>query len=140
MNSEQLHQTIRRTVAHRAGSTDASAIAGSTVSTWEQVAARLSPVIGVRGVEVLFGRALQLTRRSFPWLDAGGDLANSLEAVRALLASHEATAAAEAGCSLLENFTDLLAALIGTSLSDRLLAPVWEPPALEPKPEQRHHD
>lgn len=131
MDQDQLRQTIRRTLEQRAGvAPDAPAVAGSTLLTWQQVAARLSPVIGGRGVEVLFGRALHLTSRAFPWLAAAGEAGvASVETLRARLAAHEATAAAEAGCAVLVTFTQLLGTLIGDSLSEHLLTPIWGPPA-----------
>jgi hypothetical protein len=48
----------------------------------------------------------------------------------ACLASQHTAAAAEAVYALLLTFTELLATLIGESLTERLLAPVWARPSL----------
>ncbi|MDD5249307.1 MAG: hypothetical protein PHY45_09995 [Rhodocyclaceae bacterium] len=127
---------IRETLAQRCGdAADARAVAEATVGTWLQMAARLAPVIGVRGVDVLFGRALYLTSAKFPWLAISehGDAAAQLASIRARLEAHEAAVAAEAGYVLLATFTELLATLIGEALTERLLLAVWapSPPASE---------
>lgn len=128
-NSQLRHETIRRMLAQPAAGEDAGAIAEAAISAWHQMAHRLAPVIGGRGVEVLFSRALHLTSQAFPWLgtvEGHGEVAAPPPArVSACLASHEPAAAAAASLALLVTFTDLLATLIGDSLTDRLLDPVW---------------
>ena len=132
------HEAIRRTLAQGAGEAlDANVIAEATLSAWRQVVARLAPVIGAHGVDVLFSRSLHVTSKTFPWLvmvQNGGNSAAQLVSLKACLADRESTAAAEASYALLVNFTELLATLIGTSLTERLLTPVWLPPS--PKSEQ----
>ncbi len=129
------HAAIRGTLARCAGEApDASAIAEATLNTWRQVADRLAPVIGVRGVDALFSRSLHVTSKTFPWLAVAGNDGNGaarLAGLKARLAGQEPTAAAEAGHALLLNFTELLATLIGAPLTERLLAPVWLPPSPE---------
>jgi hypothetical protein len=129
------HEAIRRTLAQGAGEApDASAIAEATLSTWQQVAARLAPVIGARGVDALFSRSLHVTSKTCPGLATAGNDGNSaalLAGLKARLAGQETAAAAEASQALLVNFTELLATLIGASLTERLLAPVWLPPPPE---------
>lgn len=123
-------EAIRRTLEHRAGAAPkAGAFAEAALNTWEQVAARLVPVIGARGVAVLFSRSLHLTSTTFPWLAAArhGDHATLLAGLKARLAASQAGAAAEASSVLLLTFVELLATLIGESLTDRLLGTVWEP-------------
>ena len=132
-NSDLLREAIRRTLANRAGSApDARAVAEGTLSIWSQVAAQLVPVNGARGVEVLFSRSLHLTSAAFPWLAIArnsGDSVGSLASFTARLEAREAAAAAEASHALLVTFTELLATLIGESLTQRLLSPVWAPPS-----------
>ncbi len=127
--SESRREMIRRKLAQGAGSaSDANAIAAATVAIWLQVSARLTPVIGARGVDVLFKRTLFATRRSLPWLAVPEDPqggAVSLDSFRARLGRQEATVAAAASCEFLFAFTVLLATLIGDSLTDRLLSPAW---------------
>ena len=132
MDSDLRREAIRATLAHRAGdSPDASAVAEATIGTWHQVSARLAPVIGARGVDVLFRRALHLTSTAFPWLATAGehgDGAGSIANFRARLETRETAAAAEASHALLVTFTELLATLIGSSLTERLLGSIWTPP------------
>jgi hypothetical protein len=133
MGRKLFREAIRRTLANLAGSAaDASAVAEATLSTWHEMAARLAPVIGVQGVDVLFKRSLHLTSTTFPWLAIAGDRGDSaalLASLKTRLAGREKDVAAEASHTLLVTFTELLAALIGESLTERLLGPVWAPPS-----------
>lgn len=128
-NSEALHTAIRRTLLNRAaGATDAGAIAEATLGTWRQIAARLAPVIGGRGVDALFGRSLSLATSSFPWLAVAGDHGDSaalLASLKARFAGRETDVAMEASYTLLATFIELLTTLIGEYLTERLLGSVW---------------
>src|SRR5438128_1114039 len=118
-------EAIRRTLAQRAGNaSDASAIAEATLSTWREVATRLAPVIGTRGVDVLFRRSLHITSKTFSCLAIAGDHKDSsvsLASFRARIENCEKVVAAEASNALLATFTELLATLIGESLTEQLL-------------------
>ena len=129
-----LGEVIRTTLGQRAGRLPAAdATAEATAVTWRLVAAQLTPVIGARGLDVLFSRALHQASVEFPWLasavDRGGS-ASPLPSLMACLAGQLASSAADASYALLLSFTDLLAALIGESLTTRLLAPVWAAPSI----------
>ena len=121
-NNELWREAIRLTLAHRAGGApDASAVAEVTISTWSQVAALLTPVIGPRGVDVIFRRSLYLTSKDFPWLAFGEehrDSAALLASLKANLAGRDADDAVEAGYTLLVIFTELLTTLIGEALTE----------------------
>jgi len=127
------NEAIRNALARRAGDTpDANAIAKAALDTWRCVADRLEPVIGRRGVDALFNRALHVTCRTYPWLSIAGleeNGAAQLAGLRLRLADREPAAAEETSYVLLMTFTVLLANLIGESLTRRLLAPVWSPPS-----------
>jgi hypothetical protein len=116
-------------LAQRSGNdSDTGAVAGAAVITWNQMAAELVPVIGVRGVDVLFNRALNLTSATFPWLTTVRehvDGAARLSDFRAHLEGQEAAVAVDAASALLAKFIELLSALIGEGLTERLLMPVW---------------
>jgi hypothetical protein len=131
-NRELWREAIRVTLAQRAGvAPDASAVAEATTSTWSQVAALLTPVIGARGVDVIFRRSLYLTSKAFPWLAFGEehrDSAALLESLKARLAGRDTDVAAEAGYILMVTFIELLTTLIGESLTERMVSPVWAPP------------
>jgi hypothetical protein len=89
-------------------------------------------------LDVLFRRALHQTTTAFPWLatavDRGGS-AGPLPSLIACLSAQRAAAATEAASALLLTFAELLATLIGESLTERLLGPVWAQPSLPSEPE-----
>jgi hypothetical protein len=122
------------TLGQRAGKLpDANATSEATAATWRLVEAQLVPVIGTRGLDVLFRRALHQTTTAFPWLAASvdrGGSAGPLPSLMACLATQHTAAAAAAAEALLLTFTELLTTLIGESLTERLLAPAWAPPSL----------
>jgi hypothetical protein len=134
---ELRREAIRRTLLQCAGDApDANAVAEAAISTWHKVAARIVPVIGVGGSDVLFNRSLHLTCMAFPWLTIVGDHRDSIALLANLkerLAGSETDAATEASYNLLVTFTELLTSLIGESLSERLLGTVLvaSPPASE---------
>jgi hypothetical protein len=128
-NSHLLREMIRTALKQRAGSSSgANAISEATATTWRLVEAQLKPVIGARGLDVLFRRALQQSTTAFPWLAASvdrGGSADPLPSLTACLAAQQTAAAAEAATALMLTFTELLTTLIGESLTERLLAPAW---------------
>ena len=136
---DSLRSALRAALArHAGGAPDASVVAEATLGTWQDMAARLEPVIGARGVDALFDRSLQLASRSFPWLAIAGDRGNRaalLAGLRARIAARETADAVEAGNALLLTFTELLQTLIGEPLTGRLLGPVSSPPPPASEPE-----
>ncbi|SDP88091.1 hypothetical protein SAMN05216303_108234 [Rhodoferax sp. OV413] len=136
------HESIHGTLTQRAGDTpDVAAVLEAVGSTWQTMAAQLEPVIGVRGVSVLLNRALYLTVKSYPWLTPTNaqEAADAMENIKLRFVGRTALEAAEGGCALLVTFTELLASLIGESLTERLLACVWLPPS-PPFEQDTHHD
>lgn len=129
VNPAAFRKPIEDALARRAGqATDAGLIANAVLDTWNDVAVRLAPIIGSHGVDALFGRALHLVSATFPWLRApadGGSTTAILAELKACLLRRDAASAAEAGLALLLTATQLLADLIGESLTERLLTPVW---------------
>ena len=134
-----LRDAIRTTLALRAGRLpDANTPAEAAAATWRLVTVQLAPVIGARGLDVLFSRALHQTSAAFPWLAVAVDgegSASPLPRLMVCLAGQHTSTAAEASYTLLSTFTELLATLIGESLTTRLLAPVWLPPSLSSRQE-----
>jgi hypothetical protein len=121
-------ESIRTAVAQRTDQFSADATVEVTAATWRLVAAQLAPVIGARGLEVLFSRALHMTSTTYRWLAVSEDRAGSQDPLPSLaqcLARQDPATAAEASYKLLLTFTELLTTLIGESLTTRLLAPVW---------------
>jgi len=106
-----------------------SATVDAAMVTWQTLHTGLAPIIGQRGVAALIRRSLYLTRDAHPWLfpvcdtAAGHDL---LAPLRSALLLQTAPEAASAHSALLGNFRDLLATLIGESLTERLLRPALD--------------
>src|ERR1700730_9046462 len=108
-DSYLLRKTIRMTLERRAGTfPDANATSEAIATTWRLVEAQLVPVIGARGLDVLFRRALHQTTTAFPWLavavDSGGS-AGPLPSLMACLAAQQTAVAVEAAYALLLTFT-----------------------------------
>lgn len=122
---------------------DARAIADAVAAMWSDVSSALQPVIGPRGVAALFWRTLHLGSARYPWLAplmAGrADTVMPVAELAALFADQPPAAAVEAGSALFTIFRDLLVALIGSGLSERLLQVAWStssnaPAAQDPTP------
>lgn len=100
----------------------------------------LTPIVGPRGVAALYKRSLFLTSHEHPvllglHLDVQHD--TGLSALTATLMPLSETEAAQVGAALLLSFYELLASLIGPSLTERVLRSLWDrplsdPPAMEP--------
>ena len=109
---------------------DASAaqVAAAALATWREIDAALAPIVGPRGVAALYLRSLHLSRATHPWLagaSAGLHDAHDLAALEAVLARQDSASAATGSNALLQTFHDLLATLVGASLTERLLRCVW---------------
>jgi hypothetical protein len=117
-------------------------VAETMVSAWQGMDVALSPIIGQRGLAMLYKRSLHITGRAHPWLkgmDEGSQASMDLAALEAVFAQQGSPEAAAAGGVLLQTFHELLSSLIGASLTERLLRPVWDtfssgPPAQDSMP------
>ena len=110
---------------------DARQIAEASVAVWSAIDGALSPVIGPRGSSALYKRSIHLARASYPWLAAayeGAGRPGDFSALNVALAAQTAVHAAAAHDAVLKIFHDLLADLIGRSLTQRLLQSVWDSP------------
>ena len=124
----QESQRIAIVLARRAET--AGQVADTMVSTWQAINAALSPIIGQRGVAVLYKRSLYLTGHAHPWLadmQEDSQATMDLVALKSVFAQQSNTHAAAAGGAFLQTFHELLSSLIGLSLTERLLRPVWAP-------------
>jgi hypothetical protein len=116
------------------GATDTGPVADAIVAEWNRIDAALHPIVGRRGVAALYQRSLKLTLPAHPWLAeclAGhtglmADIDTGI--LHRLLMQQSAAHAAEAGNALFQEFRNLLASLIGSSLTHRLLRGIWGPP------------
>jgi hypothetical protein len=102
------------------------------IATWCKVDAALSPVIGPGGVAALYRRSLYLRRADFRWLAAVHEnalLPDNYTALRSALGKQTDATVVQATGALLQTFVDLLTNLLGDTLTDRLLRPVWDNPS-----------
>lgn len=115
-------------------------IAPCVVGMCAEIGAALTPVIGPRGVAALYKRSLFLASQAHPALLGLQESVQGEMDLPPLLATLSPLSDAEAtmvGGALLIAFYELIGSLIGPSLTERLLRPLWDrplsdPPALEP--------
>jgi hypothetical protein len=107
---------------------NAAKIADEVVAQWHAIESALAPILGSRGVAALYHRSCFLATRAHPWLSqgaSGGSPMLDLAALRACVSVQDAAQAASGGSFLLRTFLELLTNLIGASLAERLLGPLW---------------
>ena len=107
---------------------DAAQVGDAMVATLHAIQAALAPIIGAGGVAALYRRSLFLTAAAHPWLaDLNEDVQANLDpaAMKALMARQAGAEARAGGHALLQTFYQVLASLIGASLTERLLRSVW---------------
>ena len=123
------HQGVQATPAQPAQDADAERIAVAAVAKWCGIDAALSPIIGQRAVAALYNRSLHLIRADYPWLRTQYDdelESREFTALKTALSQQPPSTAVAAHVALLKTFNDLLTSLIGASLTERLLQPVWD--------------
>lgn len=141
MDSQESSQ-IAAPLAHRLGdNANAMQIAEAIVVVWGEIDNVLAPIIGHRAVVALCKRSLYLTAMRHNCLN---DIYKSMQsgteftALQPVIAQQTDITVA-IGDELLQSFRGLLTTLIGESLVERLLRPVWEnslagPPAQDSSP------
>ena len=122
------------------GAQDAASLAAAVQGACHKLSAELETLVGRGGVAALLGRAVNLTRREFPFL-AGvrlqADAPPSFQALHESLKGRGPAEAEAASVALLGNLVGLLIDLLGEDLGLRPVVNVWpdvlqgaEPPAL----------
>ena len=123
METQQSRQIVTA-LAHRVDTgANARQIADAIVSTWQEIDAALSPILGRQGVGLLYQRSVALAARTHPWLAGICENAHALvpDALRAAFSRQTAATAAAAARDLLQAFHEMLASLVGPPLAGRLL-------------------
>jgi hypothetical protein len=119
----ELHMVIRIAVTKRPDfSLDRALV------LWQRLSVELTPIIGDGGFDSLYARSLNLASAGFPWIVTKGiaqTKQSSFVDFMQMLKSREPDEAAQALVTLLTVFTDVLATLIGTSLTTRILRSAW---------------
>jgi hypothetical protein len=122
--AEQIQSSLSKRVA---AGWDTGSVATGVVSVWRDIDATLAPIVGHRGVAALFHRTLHLIRHDHPWLAASHqNVADPVDfaALHSALSQRTSDDIVAANGALLGRFLELLASLIGESLSERLLRAV----------------
>jgi hypothetical protein len=113
---------------HAADGVDSAHIAAMVVSIWRDIDATLRPILGQRGVASLYRRSVHLTSVGHSWFASIRDAVHTtldLPALEAVLTAQDNVEAAAGGGDLLQAFHELLASLVGTSLTEQLLCSIW---------------
>jgi len=103
-------------------------VADGAIDLWQRLATELVVIIGEGGFQSLFSRSVQLTSAAFPWIapiHSRSPIESQLLALKASLAGGEFPDATEASIYLLATFCDVLAGLIGDTLTDSILRSAW---------------
>jgi len=113
---------------------DPAQVAAAFVAVWRSVDAALGPMLGPQGVAAMHRRSLAQASRAHPWLPlpAVVDADPDLPSLQASLAAQPVAETFAAASAFLQAFHDLLASLVGPSLTGRLLGAVLDPPASGP--------
>lgn len=123
-------------LARRVGlDANAAQVADAIGAIWEQIDDALTPIIGSQGVVALYKRTVRLTCALHPWVAGGLEgIASELDpmVLKSVLARRSGAEAAAAGSAFLHIFHDLLASLVGPSLTERLLRSAWANPLSGP--------
>ncbi|MEO6824851.1 MAG: hypothetical protein ABI167_09050 [Nitrosospira sp.] len=115
------HQLIKHLMAPHGAS-----VADASIVLWERMAAEIISIVGEEGFNSLYARSLFLSHASFPWLANPFPKAEHRFAeLKTKLEGHAPAPARKANTLLLITFTDVLASLIGESLTTRILHLAW---------------
>lgn len=131
----QVHQVdnVLRRIAAEGGGMEA--VAACTEALWAAVARALVPIIGQRGMSALYERALHLAAGQHQWLAQARGIDGEpavFSSLARLASEHAVDDAIAAVTTLFEIFDRLLVTLIGASLTERLLQPIWDVPSAGP--------
>lgn len=136
MENQQSRRIVAALASRVETGADAPQIADAIVSTWREIDAALSPVLGSQAVALLYQRSICQAAGSRPWLTDICESGQTLvpEALRAAFAQQSTATAAAGGYELLQAFHGMLASLVGLPLTERLLRFVCEPDSPNARP------
>lgn len=133
--SRRLALTLEHLAARGA---DTEQLSTAIISTWKVIEGTLAPVLGKKGVAALYARSLYLTVPAHGWLAALStrhDEPMDLAQLEEVLAQQRSSDVAAGGGAHLQAMHELLASLIGPSLTGQLLRAAWDNPFERPAPE-----
>lgn len=103
-------------------------IADIAIVLWEQMAAKITSIVGEDGFNSLYARSVFLAQPTFPWLVASALSPQADHHFAKLKKCFEEQTPAQASAAnslLLVTFTDILASLIGEQLTVYILRSAW---------------
>jgi hypothetical protein len=111
---------------------DARHVAAALVAVCRRLDTELSRIVGPKGVAALHHRSLRLATAAHAWLgeaaDGSGDSVIDLAALESVVSRQASSDAALGANDFLHTFRQLLVSLVGDSLTEQLLHPVWTDP------------
>jgi hypothetical protein len=123
------NELVRRQILAKLQASRPEHVTDLTIRLWQSIASELIPIIGEDGFAALYSRSLHVTRSTFPWLNATGQKPQQADlqfiALKASLEARTSAESVEVGAALLFTFTDILASLIGESLTTGILRAAW---------------
>jgi hypothetical protein len=133
------HDRLRQQIISRVAGQESEELATRAMQWWAAIARELIPLIGHDGFNFLYRRSLSLTQDCYPWL-APQALDPTFTSLGASLAARSSVDAFEAGVALLLVFGELLAGLIGESLTFSIINAAWGDNALYSGEKGNNHD
>jgi len=124
--SDRIVEALGRRTGDDPGIAD---VAQSIVSIWNEIDASLGPILGRRGVAMLYKRSMYLSGATYRWMSGvaeGLPEALDLMPLQAALMEQDKVVALDGGGALFRTFYELLSSLVGPSLTERLLHPIWD--------------
>lgn len=121
------HRSIQRLVVSQPG----VSVADVSVSLWIRLAAELVLLIGDGGFLPLYRRSVQLSAANFPWLQPASEEvplesgSTRFAGLKRSIDGRDADEASQASAFLLNTFIDMLARLIGETLTIGILRSAW---------------
>ena len=121
------HRSIQRLVVSQPG----VSVADVSVSLWIRLAAELVLLIGDGGFLPLYRRSVQLSAANFPWLQPASEEVplesgiTRFAGLKKIIDGQDADEAGQASAFLLNTFIDMLARLIGETLTIGILRSAW---------------
>lgn len=111
------------------GEPDSKALAERSLWLWGRIATNLTPLIGEVGFQSLYARAVHLALPRCPGITFSKQERSTdglFEGLRADLVALEYGIAEQCSAILLNEFTELVASMIGDVLMEQILRSAWE--------------
>ena len=111
------------------------------IALWDRVSAQIILLVGEGGFDSLFERSVHLSQSQYPWLSVSllaGQTERRFSNLKLSLQAQPQALASEANRLLLVTFTDILASLIGESLTASVLDSAWGDAPSSPSKEKNN--